>query len=83
MLAIQIALSVMVIKSIREKKYIWLSAAFVIHTVADFAAVLASSSTSSTWAFELFLFAAAIVMARFAAKEVGVEKPDPDRTKRL
>lgn len=83
MLAIQIALSVMVIKSIREKKYIWLLAAFLIHTAADFAAVLASSLTSFTWTVELVLFAAAIVIARFAAKEVGIEKPDPDRTKRL
>lgn len=82
-LAVQIALSVMVMKGIRERKYIWLLIAFLIHTSVDFGAVLATQNSVDTWAIELVLFAAAIAMAFFVMKEYKKGNPDPDVTKRL
>jgi uncharacterized membrane protein YhfC len=82
-LAIQIALSVMLMKSVREKKYLWLLMAFLIHTAVDFGTVLASQNSVDTWAIELALAAVAIAMALFVLKEYKKGNPDPDMTKRL
>ena len=68
-LAVQIALSVMVMKSIRERKYIWLMLAFVIHAAVNFGTMAASLSNVNTWVIEVALFAAAAGMAWFVMNE--------------
>jgi len=68
-LVVQIALSVMVMKSIRERKYIWLVIAFVIHTAVNFGVALATLNSVNTWAIEAALLAVAAGMAWFLWKE--------------
>ena len=67
-LAIQIGFSVMVMKSVREKNYLWLLLAFIIHTVLDFGVMLISGGIS-IWIIEAGVFAAALGMAWFAFRE--------------
>ena len=67
-LAIQIGFSVMVMKSVREKNYLWLLLAFSIHTALDFGVMLISGGIS-IWIIEAGVFAAALGMAWFALRE--------------
>ncbi len=67
-LAIQIGFSVMVMKSVREKNYLWLLLAFLIHTVIDFGVMLISGGIS-VWIIEAVIFAVALCMAWFSFKE--------------
>jgi len=67
-ITMQIGFSVMVIKSVREKKPLWLLLAFVIHTVSDFGAVLASG-TLNVWVIEAAIAAVAVLMALFVVRE--------------
>jgi len=67
-MVIQIGLSVMVMKTVREKNYWWLLLAFAIHTIIDFGAVLASGNLT-VWTIEAAIFAVALFMAWFIYKE--------------
>ena len=67
-LVIQIGFSVMVMKAVREKNYLWLLLAFVIHTVIDFGTELLKSSMS-LWVMEAIIFAAALLMTWFIYEE--------------
>ncbi|NLH01416.1 MAG: YhfC family intramembrane metalloprotease [Clostridiales bacterium] len=68
----QIALSVMVMKSVREKKIIWLIAAFTLHTLVDFAVVLAAQSVN-VWVLEAVLFIFSGCMGWFALNQYRKE----------
>ena len=67
-LAIQIGFSVMVMKTVREKNYLWLLLAFTIHTVLDFGVMLISGGVS-IWIIEAVVFAVALGMAWFTWRE--------------
>lgn len=67
-LVIQIGFSVMVMNAVREKNYLWLLLAFVIHTVIDFGTELLKSSMS-LWVMEAIIFAAALLMTWFIYEE--------------
>lgn len=67
-LVIQIAFSVMVMKSVREKNLWWLLLAFVIHTAIDFGAVTYLSAIG-VWPLEGAVFVVAVLMAWFVARD--------------
>lgn len=71
-LAIQIAFSVMIMKSVREKKAYWLFLAFAAHTLVDFGAAFASDNVN-TWAIEITLAVFAIMISMFTLKEYRKE----------
>ncbi len=77
-MAIQIAISTMVMKSVREKKYIWLLLAFLIQIAVDFGAVTASENSVNTWAIEALLFAVAAAMTWFSVREYRKENFDSE-----
>ena len=65
---IQIALSVMVMKTVRERNYLWLVLAFVIHALIDFGAVMLSENLS-VWTIEAVIFCFALISAWFVFSE--------------
>jgi len=65
---LQTALSVMVLKSVREKKYFWLILAFLINTSIGFGTKLATNSIG-TWAIVTMMLFVAAIMAWFVVKE--------------
>ena len=67
-MVIQIALSVMVMKTVRERNYLWLILAFVIHTLIDFGAVIVSESLD-VWTIEAAILFVAILLAWFVFSE--------------
>jgi len=67
-LVIQIGFSVMVMKTVREKNYLWLLIAFVIHTVIDFGAVMLNGNLN-VWVLEALILAVALLMGWFVYKE--------------
>ena len=67
-ITMQIAFSVMVMKCLREKKFVWLLIAFVLHTAVDFVSVYAAASLG-TWGIEVLLLATAALMAWFVYSE--------------
>lgn len=67
-LMLQIGFSVMVMKTIREKNYLWLLLAFVIHTVIDFGAVMLFGNLN-VWVLEAGIFVVALLMAWFVYEE--------------
>ena len=76
-LAAQIGFSVMVMKSVREKKPLWLLLAFVLHTLVDFGAAYAAGflgDGASVWAIEICVGLFAAAMLWFVWKEWKREK---------
>ena len=71
-LVIQISLSVMVMKSVREKNLWWLLIPFAIHTIIDFGSVLLLSALG-TWGVEGLLFAVALLMGWFSLKQLKTD----------
>lgn len=67
-MTMQIAFSVMVMKSVRERKYYWLLIAFILHTVIDMVAVLAIDNLG-IWPLEIVILLLATIMAWFVIKE--------------
>ena len=67
-MTLQIGFSVIVMKSVRERKPLWLLLAFAIHTVTDFGVLLALN-TLDIWVIEAAILAVAILMALFVVKE--------------
>ena len=67
-MAFQIAFSVMVMKCVHEKKYVWLILAFAIHTLVDFVAVLATSKIG-IWPLEIAILFVAALMVWFVVNE--------------
>ncbi len=67
-IVIQIGFSVLVMKTVREKNYLWLILAFVIHALIDFGAVM-SAGVLNVWTIEAAIFFAALVTAWFVYKE--------------
>ena len=67
-MVIQIGFSVMVMKSVREKNYLWLILAFVIHTLIDFGSVMMTYDLN-VWTIEVVIIASAFLMAWFIYKE--------------
>lgn len=67
-MTMQIAFSVLVMKSVREKKWSYLLIAFLLHTLIDFGAVLAVSSLG-IWPLEIVMLFVAAIMAWFVVKE--------------
>ncbi|MGI5985861.1 MAG: YhfC family intramembrane metalloprotease [Clostridiales bacterium] len=78
-IAMQITFSVMVMKSVRERKYIWLLLPFIIHTCVNLGAALAISGVN-IWIIEVSFLLAAALMVWFVVKEYRKEKPDPRQT---
>ena len=72
-MVIQIAFSVMVMKTVREKNCLWLILAFVIHTIIDFGAVMATTDLN-VWTIEAAILFLALVAAWFVLKEFKKEK---------
>ena len=72
-MVIQIAFSVMVMKTVREKNYLWLILAFIIHTIIDFGAVMATADLN-VWTIEAVILFLALVAAWFVLKEFKKEK---------
>lgn len=79
-LAIQIGFSVMVMKTVREKNYLWLLLAFAIHTLIDFGAVMAADSVN-VWTIEAAIFVVALFMAWFVFKEYKKTSSDISKSK--
>ena len=76
-LAAQIGFSVRVMKSVREKKPLWLLLAFVLHTLVDFGAAYAAGflgDGASVWAIEVCVGLFAAAMLWFVWKEWKREK---------
>ena len=76
-LAAQIGFSVMVMKSVREKKPLWLLLAFVLHTLVDFGAAYAAGflgDGASVWSIEICVGLFAAAMLWFVWKEWKREK---------
>ena len=67
-MVIQIALSVMVMKTVRERNYLWLVLAFVIHALIDFGAVMLSDAMN-VWTIEAAIFFVAVLLAWFVFSE--------------
>lgn len=67
-IVIQIGLSVLVIKTIREKNYLWLLLAFAIHTAVDFGAVMLFGNLN-VWALEAGIFVVALLVVWFVYEE--------------
>lgn len=67
-MVIQIALSVMVMKTVRERNYLWLGLAFVIHALIDFGSVMLSE-TLDVWIIEATILFVALLLAWFVFSE--------------
>ncbi|MBP8640231.1 MAG: YhfC family intramembrane metalloprotease [Oscillospiraceae bacterium] len=71
-MVIQIAFSVLVMKTVREKNYLWLILAFVIHTIIDFGAVMATEALN-LWTIEAVILFLALIAAGFVRLEYKKE----------
>lgn len=71
-LAAQLGFSVMVMKSVRERKPLWLFLAFGLHTLIDFGMAYAAGflgDSASIWAVEACVGLLALAMLRFMRRE--------------
>jgi len=73
---IQIAFSVMVLKSVTEKTTLWLLAAFLLHAFIDTAALLAQQSGASVVMIETGLAVTALALALFTFKQYKKDREE-------
>lgn len=73
-LLLHVGWSVMVMKSVRERKLVWLAAAFFAHGLIDTLAAYAAYLGLSVWVIELVLLLCALTAPVFIIKELRKDK---------
>jgi len=73
-LAFHVGMSIMIVKSIREKKLLWLFLPIILHTLLDFIAVISVYYGLNIYLIELIILPFAILSLIFTRKEFKDEK---------